>query len=101
MFGGNAPMHLMRSGMYSSEKPELNRRIDWRRIGALFLPYWKLQLGVFALILIASILGLAPAVLTLSIIDKAIPAHNFSLLVKDVAIMVGASLAAGLAGVIN
>jgi ATP-binding cassette subfamily B protein len=99
MFGGNAPMHLMRSGMYSSEKPELNRRIEWRRIGALFLPYWKLQLAVFALILIASILGLAPAVLTLSIIDKAIPAHNFSLLIKDVSIMVGASLLAGLAGV--
>src|SRR5208283_116521 len=99
MFSGMPPVHLMRSGMYNPEKQTLSRRVEWRRIGALFLPYWKMQVAVFFLILFGSILGLAPALLTLSIIDKAIPARNFSLLGLDILFMVGASLLAGLTGV--
>src|SRR5450432_747660 len=99
MFSGNAPVHLMWSSMYNPEKTKLKGQVEWRRIGALFLPYWKLQVAVFSLILLGSILGLAPAVITLSMIDKAIPTHNFHLLALDVVILVGASLLAGLAGV--
>ena len=99
MFGGNAPVHLMWSSMYNPEKTKLKGQVEWRRIGALFLPYWKMQLAVFFLILLGSTLGLAPAILTLSIIDKAVPSHNFGLLAMDVIYMVVASLAAGLAGV--
>ncbi len=99
MFGGNAPVHLMWSSMYNPEKTKLKGQIEWRRIGALFLPYWKMQVAVFFLILFGSVLGLAPAVITLSMIDKALPSHNFALLTWDVLAMVAASLLAGLAGV--
>jgi ATP-binding cassette subfamily B protein len=99
MFSGNAPVHLMWSSMYNPEKTKLKGQIEWRRIGALFLPYWKMQVAVFFLILFGSVLGLAPAVISLSMIDKAIPSHNFGLLLLDVLLMVGASLLAGLAGV--
>ncbi|MBS1996831.1 MAG: ABC transporter ATP-binding protein [Cyanobacteria bacterium SZAS LIN-2] len=99
MFSGGPPIHLMWSNMYNPEKQKLKGQVEWRRIGALFLPYWKMQTAVFFLILLGSILGLAPAVLTLSIIDKAIPSHNFTTLAIDVGLMVGASLLAGLAGV--
>jgi ATP-binding cassette, subfamily B, bacterial len=98
MFSG-PPVHLMWSSMYNPEKQKLKGHVEWRRIWALFMPYWKMQLGVFALILFGSVLGLTPAILTLSMIDKAIPAHNFQLLVTDVVLMVVASLAASLAGV--
>lgn len=99
MFSGNAPVHLMWSSMYNPEKTKLKGRIEWRRIGALFVPYWKMQLAVFFLILFGSVLGLAPAVISLSMIDKAIPSHNFALLATDVGLLVGASLCASLAGV--
>ncbi len=89
----------MWSSMYNPEKTKLKGQIEWRRIGALFLPYWKMQVAVFFLILFGSVLGLAPAVISLSMIDKAIPSHNFGLLLLDVLLMVGASLLAGLAGV--
>ena len=75
MFSGGPPIHLMWSSMYNPEKTKLKGHVEWRRIGALFLPYWKKQLAVFGLILFGSILGLAPAVITLSMIDKALPAQ--------------------------
>jgi ATP-binding cassette subfamily B protein len=99
MFSGGPPVHLMWSNMYSSEKQKLKRGIEWRRLGELFRPYWKMQLAVLGMILFGSVLGLAPAILTLSIIDKAIPQHNFNLLAFDVFLMVAASLIASLAGV--
>ena len=64
---------LMWSSMYRPEKPEVKRRVDWKRIGALFAPYWRQQAMVLACIVVASAIGLAPGFITARIIDSAIP----------------------------
>ncbi len=99
MFSGGPPVHLMWSSMYNSDKAKLKRKVEWRRIAALFAPYWKLELAVIGSIIVSSTLGLAPPLLTLAIIDKALPSHNFPLLCWLVAAMVASAFLAGLVGV--
>ncbi len=83
---------LMWSSMYSPEKPKVRRRIEWRRIGALFAPYWRSQLLVFGCILIAAILGLIPGFMTARIIDSALPKRDFHELLVDVGIILATAL---------
>jgi ATP-binding cassette, subfamily B, bacterial len=88
---------LMWSNVYSPDKPQIKRRVDWRRIGALFKPYWKEQ-GLTLLCIIAnSCLGLVPIYATANIIDKAIPRHDLRLLLIDVGLMFLAALLATIA----
>ncbi len=75
--------------------------MKWRRIGALFAPYWK-QLGVVLLcIFVTQTLGLAPAWMTAHIIDDAIPHHNYRLAVIYVALMVASALISMASGVVQ
>jgi ATP-binding cassette subfamily B protein len=89
VFGGG---HLMWSNMYRNDKPQVHKRVDWRRIGTLFAPYWRQQSVVLACIVVAALVGLAPAYFIAHIIDKAIPHGSF----REVAIDVGGMLAAAL-----
>jgi ATP-binding cassette subfamily B protein len=89
MFGGG---HLMWSNMYRPDKPQVRKRVDWRRIGALFAPYWRQQTMVLACIIISAIIGLAPPYLVARIIDNAIPSKSFTEVVYDVAGMLGAAV---------
>lgn len=89
MFSGHG---LLWSSAYSSEKPHIRRRVEWRRILALFKPYWCQQLLVFACILIGAVLGLVPAVMTARIIDVAIPKSSFRELIIDVGIILATAL---------
>jgi ATP-binding cassette, subfamily B, bacterial len=98
MFSG-PPTHLMWSSMFNPEKPKVIKPVEWRRIGALFLPYWKEQALVLLCIFIIAILGLLPPLFTMWLIDKAIPSHNFTLVCKYVAGMMISALLAGLVGV--
>jgi ATP-binding cassette subfamily B protein len=82
----------MWSNMYRPDKPQMTRRVEWRRIGALFAPYWKQQTLVVAFIVLSAVIGLAPAYLFAHIIDNAIPHGSM----REVAIDVGAMLAAAL-----
>ncbi len=82
----------MWSNMYSPDKPKVRKRVDWRRIGALFSPYWRQQSLVLFCIVVSALVGLAPAYFIAHIIDKAIPHGNF----REVAIDVGGMLAAAL-----
>jgi ATP-binding cassette subfamily B protein len=82
----------MWSSMYRPDKPKVTRRVEWRRIGALFAPYWKQQSLVVACIVISAVIGLAPAYLFAQIIDRAIPRGSFREVVIDVAAMLGAAL---------
>lgn len=86
MFSGAPPVHLMWSSMFDPKRPKVQKAIDWKRLGRLFLPYWKQELVVVACIIGVSLLGLLPPVLTMNLIDKAIPSGNF----QSVMIMVGA-----------
>ncbi len=91
----------MWSSMYQPEKPHVRKRVDWKRIGAFFSPYFKEQAFVLACILIASLLGLVPGFITARIIDRAIPRKDLAELLWDVGIIVASALAAGLIGVLQ
>lgn len=89
MMGGG---HLMWSNMYRPDKPQVHKRVDWRRIGALFAPYWRQQSLVLACIVVSALVGLAPAYFIAQIIDKAIPHGNFREVISDVGAMLAAAL---------
>ncbi len=90
---------LMWGDLYSPDKPKAPRRIDWRRIGALFLPYWRPQTLVLACIVSSSLLGLIPGFMTANIIDAAIPHRSFTLLCIDLAVIVASALISAAIGV--
>lgn len=98
MMGGG---HLMWSNMYSPDKPRVRKRVDWRRIGALFSPYWKQETTVLVCIVVSALVGLAPAYLIAHIIDKAIPHGNFRELSFDVGGMLAAAVVTMLFGVLQ
>ncbi len=83
---------LMWSNMYSPDKPKVRRRVEWRRIGGLFAPYWKQQTFVLGCIIVAALLGLVPGLMTADIIDRAIPQHSFRELGIDVGIILATAL---------
>jgi ATP-binding cassette, subfamily B, bacterial len=95
MFAGHG---LMWSNIYGPDKPHIERGVDWKRIGALFAPYWRQQAVVLTCILVSSALGLTPGFISARIIDIAFPNRDFRELAMDVGIMLAAALvSAGLA----
>ncbi len=87
----------MWSNIYQPDKPRVKRRVDWKRMGALFAPYWRQQATVLACIVVVSGLGLIPGFVTANIIDSAIPRRNVGALGIDVGvILVSALIAAGI-----
>ena len=83
----------MWSSAYSPDKPKIRRKIDWRRILALFRPYWGHQILVFACIFLSALLGLIPGLMTARIIDVAIIRDkNFRELAVDVGIILVTAL---------
>jgi len=98
MLGGGGPMHLMWSSMFNPEKPRVMRAVDWRRIGALFVPYWRQESTVLVCILVGAALGLAPPLFTKRLIDSALAHHDLRELWFDVGGMV---LSAALAAIIG
>jgi ATP-binding cassette subfamily B protein len=99
MLGGGPSAHMMWSQMFSPDRPKMERKADWRRLGAFFLPYWKQEVLVLACILVGSLLGLLPPLMTKWLIDDAIPQHSMKLVGLNVAGMVVAALASGVIGV--
>src|SRR6516162_2719867 len=92
---------LMWSNIYQPEKPKVKRRVDWRRLGALFAPYWRQQATVLACIVAVSALGLVPGFITAQIIDAAIPHRNLSELAIDVGIILASALLGAAIGVLQ
>jgi len=92
---------LMWSNIYQPEKPKVKRRVDWKRIGALFAPYWRQQSAVLACIVAVSALGLVPGFITAQIIDTAIPRRDLAGLGIDVGIILGSALFAAGIGVLQ
>jgi ATP-binding cassette subfamily B protein len=92
---------LMWSNMYSPDKPKVRKKIDWRRVGALFAPYWREQSMVLACIVIAAVIGLVPGILTARIIDRDIPGKSFHDLAIDVGIILATALASMGLGVLQ
>ncbi|MBD5633624.1 MAG: ABC transporter ATP-binding protein [Candidatus Eremiobacteraeota bacterium] len=96
---GGPPTHLMYSTMFNPEKPKVKRAIDWRRLGVLFMPYWREEAAVLVCILVAAALGLAPPLLTKHLIDVSLAHRDVRSLWFDVGGMVLAAAVASLLGV--
>src|SRR5438270_811991 len=92
--------HLFWGNMYG-EKPKMRLRVDWKRIGAFFLPYWREEATVLFCIVVAALLGLVPAFMVARIIDSAIPHRSLRELGIDVAIIVGSALVTIAFGVVQ
>ena len=64
----------------TEEKPHITKALVFRML-TYFSPYWKLMSGMVLTIIITSILGIIPAILTKNIIDIALPQKNINLLI--------------------
>ncbi len=92
---------LMWSNIYQPETPKVKRRVNWKRMGALFAPYWRQQALVLACIVVVSAIGLVPGFIIAHIIDAAIPHHNLTELGIDVGIILSSALIAAGIGVLQ
>ncbi len=92
---------LMWSNIYQPETPKVKRRVNWKRMGALFAPYWRQQATVLACIVAVSAIGLVPGFIIAHIIDAAIPHHNLAELAIDVGIILASALIAAGIGVLQ
>jgi ATP-binding cassette subfamily B protein len=92
---------LMWSNIYQPETPRVKRRVNWKRMGALFAPYWRQQTTVLACIVVVSGLGLVPGFVTARIIDVTIPDRNLRELGIDVGIILGSALFSAAVGVLQ
>lgn len=99
MFSGAPPVHLMWSNMFDPKKPKIQKPIDWKRIGILFLPYWKQGVLVLVCVLAISVSGLLPPLLSMWLIDVAIATKNWSMVVQLVVAMIATALLGSLVGV--
>jgi ATP-binding cassette subfamily B protein len=89
----------MWSSMFSPDKPKIERKVDWKRLGSFFLPYWKQEVLTLICILVGSIIGLLPPLFAKWIIDDAIPQHSMGQVGFNVAGMVVSAIASGIIGV--
>jgi ATP-binding cassette subfamily B protein len=96
---GGPPVHMMWSQMYNPDRPKVTRRVELRRIAALFRPYLKEQWLVLACILIGALLGLLPPLFTRWLIDDAIPGKNMHGVLLAVGGMVASAVIGGIVGV--
>src|SRR5580704_12056248 len=96
-----SPHGLMWSSMYGPDKPHGRQRVDWKRIGALFAPYWRQQATVLACIVVAATIGLVPGYVTARIIDTALPNRDLRALAADVGFILGSALLVAAIGVVQ
>jgi ATP-binding cassette, subfamily B, bacterial len=92
---------LMWSNIYQPEKPTVGRRVGWKRLGALFAPYWRQQTTVLACIVIVAALGLVPGFIVARIIDVTIPQKNLGELAIDVGLILASALFSAAIGVLQ
>ena len=89
----------MWSQMFSPDKPKIERKVDWKRLGSFFLPYWKQEVLTLICILVGSVIGLLPPLFAKWIIDDAIPQHSMSLVAFNVGGMAASAISSGVIGV--
>jgi ATP-binding cassette subfamily B protein len=90
---------MMWSTMFNPNRPELKRKVEWRRLGAFFRPYWRQEAFVLLCILVGSLIGLLPPLFAKWIIDDAIPQRSMQQVGFNVAGMVVSAVSSGVIGV--
>ena len=88
----------MWSSTYRSDKPKVGK-VELRRIGAFFAPYWLQETVVIGCMLAVALLGLVAPVITARIIDRAIPHGDYHELLVDCLAIVGSAFLAMAIGV--
>ena len=94
------PPHMR--GFLTEEEKKNQPKVTWpllKRILRYLLPYWKQMLLVLLCIIMASILGLLPSVLTGKIIDDGLLGRDLDLLIRLIVLSLGVTLASNLIGV--
>ena len=82
------------------EAPKISRELIFRILKYL-KPYWFQLLIVFAIIILSSVLGLLPSLITAKIIDEAILGKDFALLVKLVILAIFTLALSNVVGVLE
>ena len=90
---------MMWSSRFNPERPRIRKPVNWRRLAAFFLPYWRAELLTLACIVAGAALGLAPPLFTKYLIDDAIPAASMRAVLLGVGGMIASALLAGAVGV--
>ncbi len=96
---GGPAGRMMWSSMFNPERPQVRKPVNWPRVGAFFLPYWRAELMTLACIIAAAVLGLLPPLFTKYLIDDAIPSGSMQAVLVDVGGMIGSALLASVLGV--
>lgn len=81
-----------------ANQPKITKELLWR-IASFLKPYWKQMALIGLAILLSSVLGVLPAVLTGRIIDEGLIGQDLKLLIWLLAISFGVTLSANLIGV--
>ncbi|MBV8424968.1 MAG: ABC transporter ATP-binding protein [Candidatus Eremiobacteraeota bacterium] len=92
---------MMWSSMFNPESPRPERKVDMRRIGRFFLPYWREEALILLCIVVVSVLGLLPPLFTKWLIDDAIPKASLHLILLYVGGMIASAILAGVIGVVQ
>ena len=96
---GGGPMGR---GFLTEEEKANAPKVTWpllKRIFSYLLPYWKQLAVVLMCIIVSSVFGLLPSVLTGRIIDEGLIGQNMKMLVILILASLGVSLASNLIGV--
>lgn len=97
--GGRGPM----GRGYLTEEEKANKpKVTWpllKRIFTYLLPYWKQLAVVLLCIIVSSVFGLLPSVLTGRIIDEGLIGQNMRMLIILILASLGVSLCSNLIGV--
>ena len=89
-------------GFLTEEEKKNQPKITWpllKRIFRYLLPYWKQMTLVLLCIVMASVLGLLPSVLTGKIIDEGLIGRDLDVLIRLIVLSLGVTLASNLIGV--
>jgi ATP-binding cassette, subfamily B, bacterial len=85
--------------MFRPDKPKVEKPVQWKRILHLFRPYWKKEAMMLGTIAVSAVLGLVPPLMTMKLIDVAIPQHDMNLVGFYVGLIVLSAVASALIGV--
>lgn len=100
---GRAGGYAARSFLTEEEKanaPKVTKELLLRILGYL-RPYWLQFLLVFAAIMVSSVVGLLPSLITGRIVDTALVGNDLGLLIRLLFMALGAMLASQLIGVLE